>query len=70
MALSRYEPVVQFVARGKRCMHNSDYYREQAAKYRELAEGEKDAAAKQEFLELAAACEEAADKIDDCRASG
>jgi len=30
-------------------MHNSDYYREQAAKYRELAEGEKDAAAKQEF---------------------
>ena len=59
-----------FVAGGKRCMHNSDYYREQAAKYRELAEGEKDAAAKQEFLELAAACEEAADKIDDCRASG
>jgi hypothetical protein len=51
-------------------MHNSDYYREQAAKYRELAEGAKDAAAKQEFLELAAACEEAADKIDDCRASG
>jgi hypothetical protein len=51
-------------------MHNSDYYREQAAKYRELAEGEKDAAAKKEFLELAAACEEAADKIDDCRASG
>ena len=45
-------------------MHNSDYYREQAAKYRELAEGAKDAAAKQEFLELAAACEEAADKID------
>ena len=56
--------------RDERCMHNSDYYREQAAKYRELAEGEKDAAAKQEFLELAAACEEAADKIDDCRASG
>jgi hypothetical protein len=59
-----------FVARGKRCMHNSDYYREEAVKYRKLAEGEKDAAAKQEFLELAAACEEAADKIDDCRASG
>ena len=29
-----------------------------------------DPAAKQEFLELAAACEEAADKMDDCRASG
>ena len=70
MALSRYEPVVHFVARGKCRMHNSDSYREQAAKYRELAEGAKDAAAKQEFLELAAACEEAADKIDDCRASG
>ena len=25
-------------------MHDSDYYREQAAKYRELAEGAKDAA--------------------------
>ena len=25
---------------------------------------------KKEFLELAEACEEAADKIDDCRASG
>jgi hypothetical protein len=45
-------------------MHNSDYYREQAAHYRELAEGAKDAAAKQEFLELAAACEEAADKME------
>ena len=51
-------------------MHNSDYYREQAAHYRELADQAKDAAAKQEFLELAAACEEAADKMDDCRASG
>jgi hypothetical protein len=51
-------------------MHNSDYYREQAAKYRELAEGTKDPAAKQELLELATACEEAADKMDDCRASG
>jgi hypothetical protein len=51
-------------------MHSSDYYREQAAKYRELAEGEKDAAAKKEYFELAEACEEAADKIDDRRASG
>jgi hypothetical protein len=32
-------------------MHNSDYYREQA-----------EPAARQEFLELAAACEEAADR--------
>ena len=51
-------------------MHNSDYYREQAEHYRQLAESGDDPAAKQEFLELAAACEEAADKMDDCRASG
>jgi hypothetical protein len=37
------------LAIGKRRTHNSDYYREQAAKYRELAEGAKDAATKQEF---------------------
>ena len=70
MALFRCEPVVQFAARGNRRMHNSDYYREQAAKYRELAERAADSAARQEFLELAAACEEAADRIDDLRASG
>jgi len=51
-------------------MHNSDYYRAQAAEYRKLAEAAEDPAAKTEFLELAEACEEAADKIDDCRASG
>jgi hypothetical protein len=52
------------------CMHNSDYYREEAVKYRELAEMAKDAAMKQELLELAAACEGIADNIDDLRASG
>jgi len=51
-------------------MHISDYYREQAEHYRQLAESVDHPAAKQEFLELAAACEEAADKMDDCRASG
>ncbi|MFI4941555.1 MAG: hypothetical protein ACHP7O_14600 [Burkholderiales bacterium] len=51
-------------------MHNSDYYREEAAKYRELAEATKDAAKKQELLELAAACEAVADNFDDHRASG
>jgi hypothetical protein len=48
-------------------MHNSDYYREEAAKYRELADLAKDAAMKQELLELAEAI---ADNIDDLRASG
>jgi hypothetical protein len=51
-------------------MHNSDYYREEAAKYRELAEMAKDPAMKQELLELAAACEALADNIDDLRVSG
>ena len=51
-------------------LHNSDYYREQAEHYRQFAASVDDPAAKQEFLELAAACEEAADKMDDCRASG
>jgi hypothetical protein len=50
--------------------HNSDYYREQAAKYRDLAEKARDEVTKQELLELATVCEEVADKIDDCRASG
>jgi hypothetical protein len=51
-------------------MHNSDFYREEAARYRELAEAAKDEATKQELLELAAACDGIADNIDDLRASG
>jgi hypothetical protein len=39
-------------------MHVSDYYREQAAHYRKLAEEAKEVAAKQEYLELATACDE------------
>ena len=49
-------------------MHYSDYLREQAAKYRQLAEAAEDAFVKQEFLELAAVCEEVANEIDDRRA--
>jgi hypothetical protein len=51
-------------------MHNSDYYCEQAAHYRKLAGRATEATVKREFLELAAACEAAANKMDDCRASG
>ena len=47
--------------------HYSDYLREQAAKYRELAEKAEDPFIKQEFLELAEVCEEVANKIDDRR---
>ncbi len=50
--------------------HNSDYYRDQATKYRELADKAPDAAARREYLELAAACDDAADRLDDLRASG
>ena len=50
--------------------HNSDYYREEAARYKKLAEAATDTAKKQEYLELAEACEEVADGIDDRRASG
>ena len=51
-------------------MHYSDYLREQAAKYRQLAETAEDPFVKQEFLELAAVCEEVANEIDDRRTSG
>ena len=50
--------------------HYSDYLREQAAKYRELAAPADDLLVKQEFLDLADVCEEAANNIDDRRASG
>jgi hypothetical protein len=50
--------------------HYSDYLREQAAKYRELAAAADDAVVKQEFLSLADVCEEVANGIDDRRASG
>jgi hypothetical protein len=50
--------------------HYSDYLREQAGKYRELAEKAQDPFVKQEFLELADVCEEVANNIDDRRASG
>lgn len=51
-------------------MHNSDYHREQAANYRDLAQMAGNPVIKTEFLELADVCEEVANKIDDRRASG
>ena len=51
-------------------VHYSDYLREQAAKYREIAEKAVDPFVKQEFLDLAEACEGAANDMDDRRASG
>ena len=43
----------------------ADYLRDEAAKYRQLAEAAEDLSIKQELLDLAAVCEEAADNIED-----
>ena len=51
-------------------MHDSEYYREQASYYRMLAASAENGAAKQEYLDLAAVCEETADNIDDGLPSG
>ena len=51
-------------------MHYSDYLREQATKYRQLAEAAEDAGRQAGIFELAAVCEEVANEIDDRRASG
>ena len=44
--------------------------REQAAKYREMAEVTEEVFVKQEVLKLADVCEEVSNSIDDRRASG
>jgi hypothetical protein len=43
----------------------ADYLRDEAAKFRQLAEAAEGLSIKQEFLDLAAVCEEAADNIED-----
>jgi hypothetical protein len=43
----------------------ADYLPDQAAKYRQLAETAEDLSVKQELLDLAAICEEAANNIED-----
>jgi len=47
-----------------------DYFRQQAVMYRQLAEKTEDVFIKQELLDLAAVCEEVANKIEDRLASG
>ena len=51
-------------------MHYSDFLREEAARYRKMAEIARESEVRQEYLELAEVCEEVAMKIDDLRASG
>lgn len=51
--------------KSRRCMDWADYLREEAAKYRQLAETADDPVLKEELLELAATCEEVANNIED-----
>jgi hypothetical protein len=46
-------------------MEWDDYFRQQAAMYRQLAEKAEDVFIKQELLELAVVCEEVANNIED-----
>jgi uncharacterized protein Yka (UPF0111/DUF47 family) len=50
-------------------MEDVAYLREQAAKYRALADAATDPATRQELLELATTCDQVANNIED-RASG
>jgi len=47
-----------------------EYFRQQAAMYRQLAEQTEDAFIKTELLDLAAVCEEVANNIEDRGTSG
>jgi hypothetical protein len=47
-----------------------DYFRQQAAMYRQLAEKTEDVFIKRELLDLPAVCEEVANNIEDRRTSG
>ena len=51
-------------------MDFDDYLRDQAAKYRELAQCAEDVVVREEMLDLAAVCEEVADHIEDLRTGG
>jgi uncharacterized protein Yka (UPF0111/DUF47 family) len=51
-------------------MDYSDYLREQAAEYRQLAEASMDPTVRQDLFESAEICDEVADEIEDRRASG
>ena len=51
-------------------MHYSDYLREQASEYRQLANETQDPIVKEDLIESAAICEEVANNVDDRRASG
>ena len=47
-----------------------DYFRQEAAMYREVAQRTEDSLSKQELFDLAAVCEEVANNIEDRRLGG
>ena len=51
-------------------MDYEDYLRDQAVKYRQLAEVAEDSFVKSELLELAAICEEVANRVEDRMTAG
>jgi hypothetical protein len=51
-------------------MEYSDYLRELAAEYRQLAEASGDASVRQDMFESAEICDEVADVVDDRRPGG
>ena len=51
-------------------MNFDDYLRDEARKYRQLAEQAEDPLIKQELLELAMVCDEVADNIEDRMTAG
>jgi hypothetical protein len=70
MAIKGAQPVVEWPAASSGVetgchMDWADYLRDEAAKYRQLAKVAEDQSIKQELLDLAAVCEEAADNIED-----
>ena len=56
--------------RARQIMDWDDYFRQQAAMYRQLVQKTEDTFIKQELLDLAAVCEEVANNIEDHRTSG
>ena len=69
MAIKGAQPVAEWRPRSgveTGChMDWANYLRDEAAKYRQLAEAAEDLSIKQELLDLAAVCEEAANDIED-----
>jgi hypothetical protein len=60
----------EIVGTGRLFVNFDDYLRDEARKYRELAEQAKDPLIKKELMELAAICEEVANHIEDRMTAG